>query len=111
MAIHARAIPRTDRIIFLHIRRKQKRRVHWRPHFLSDDVAEGKLLQGPALTRVQPKNLQIVRAGHEDDLLRFAMALSSSPCTDKKLVATTLCFVFAAVERKLELVHVRRQTL
>src|SRR5438445_2211184 len=112
MAIHAGAIPCTRGIIFPHIRRKQEGLVHWRPHFLSDDVAEWKLLQGPALAGLQPKDLQIVRTGHEHDLLRFAITATAFwSCADKKLFAATLGFVFAPVESKLELVHVRRQTL
>ena len=111
MAIHAGAIPCTRGIIFPHIRRKQEGLVHWRPHFLSDDVAEWKLLQGPALAGLQPKDLQIVRTGHEHYLLRFSIAAAYQPHADKELVAATLCCVFATVECKLDLVHVRRQTV
>src|SRR4029450_3392043 len=111
MTIHACAIPCPCEIIFLHIRRKQEGLIQWRPHFLSDDVAEWKLLEGAALAHLEPKNLQIVRTGHEYDLLRFTIAAAFSPRADKELVAATLCFVFAPVECELELVHVGWQTL
>ena len=111
VAIHARAVPRACGIIFLALRRNQKCLVYWRPHFLSDDVTEGKLLQGPAVAGLQPKDLQIVRTGYKYDLLRFTIAAAFGSRTQKKLVAATLCFVFAAVVCKLEPVHVRRQTL
>src|SRR5437667_12506896 len=57
MAIHARAIPRSHIIIFLHGWRKQEVLAHWRPHFLSDDVTEWKLLQSAALACLQPWDL------------------------------------------------------
>jgi hypothetical protein len=100
MAIHARAIPCSFRIIFFHIRRKEEGFIYWRPHFLSDDVAEWKLFQGAPLAGLQPEDLQIVRTRHEYDLLRFTIAAAFWPRADKELVAAPLCFVFAAIERK-----------
>src|SRR5438045_3274154 len=90
MTIHARAIPSACRIVFLHIRRKQEGIIYWRPHFLSDDVTEGKLLQGPTLPGLQPKDLQIVRAGHNYDLLEFTIATAFGSRAQKELVAATI---------------------
>src|SRR5437867_3654225 len=50
IAIHARPIPRPERIIFLQLRRNQERLADGRPHLFCDDVGEGKLLQSAALT-------------------------------------------------------------
>src|SRR5215831_7979558 len=112
MAIHARAIPCARGIIFLHIRRKQECRIHWCPHFLNDDVTEWELLEGPALAGLQPKDLQIVRTGHEHDLLRFTViAAAFRSRANEKSVAVPLRLVCAAVECKLELVQIRWQTL
>src|ERR1700756_2681652 len=111
VAIHARPVPRTCGIIFLDLRRNQKCLGYWRPNFLSDDVTEGKLLEGPTVAGLQPKDLQIVRTGHEHDLLGFTVAAAFWPYADKHLVAATLSFVFVAVVYKLEPTHIRRQTL
>ena len=112
MTIHARAVPCPYKIIFFHIRRHQERLGHWRPHFFGDDVGEGKLLQGAALASLQPRDLQRMRTGHKCYLLRFAItAAAFRSRADKELGAVPLRFVFTAIERQLELVHVRRQTL
>src|SRR5689334_9362041 len=73
MTIHAGSIPCSKRVVFLQFRWNQKRLRHRRPHFFCDDVSNGKLLQGTALARFQPQDLQVVRAGHEDDLLWLAV--------------------------------------
>ena len=111
MAIHARAVPYPYKVIFFHTRRHQERFVHWRPYFFSNYVGEGKLLQGAAFARLQPQDLQIVRTGHEYDLLRFAVTAAFWSRADKELIAAPLSFVLTAVECKFELVYVVRQTV
>src|SRR5262245_53091311 len=105
MAIHARAVPRARRIIFPHIRRKQEGLIHWRPHFLSDDVAEWKLLQGAALAGIEPQDLQCMGTGHEHDLLWVTIAAAVWAHADKELIAAALCFVFTPVECQFERAH------
>src|SRR2546423_683674 len=98
MAIHARTVPRAERIIFLQVRRNQKRLVHWRPHFFGHDVGEGKLLQSAALAALEPWDLQRVRTGYEHDFLRVAVAATFRSHADKEVIAATLTFVFTTVE-------------
>src|SRR5207247_5858245 len=70
-----------------------------------------KLLQGAALASLQPRDLQRMRTGHKYDLLRFAIAAAAFRSrADKELVAAPLRLVFAAIERKLQFVHLGRQT-
>lgn len=54
MAIHAGAIPCSERIVFLQLRWDQECLRHRRPHFFCDNVSERKQLQGAALARLQP---------------------------------------------------------
>src|SRR5205823_2203977 len=110
MAIHARTVPRAERIIFLQIRRNQECLRDWRPHFFCDDVSEGKLLQSAPLPGLEPWDLQRVRTGHEHDLLRIAIAATFRSDADKDLIAASLSFVFAAVESEFELAYVIGQT-
>ena len=57
MAVHARTVPRPDRIIFLQVRRHQECLTDWRPHFFGDDVSERKLLERAALAGLEPRDL------------------------------------------------------
>ena len=110
MAVHARAVPCAGRIIFLHVRWHQERLGDWRPHLFGDDVGEWKLLQGAPLARLQPRELQIMRTGHEYDLLCFTKNAAFRPSADKELIAAPLSFVFTSVECEFELAHIIGQT-
>ncbi len=70
VAIHAGAVPCAYRIVFLCVGRDQKRLRHWRPHFFRNDVGKWKLFQRAVFASFEPENLQIVRAGEQNDLLR-----------------------------------------
>src|SRR2546428_13829935 len=110
MAIHARTVPGAERIIFLQIRRNQECLGDWRPHFFSNDVGEGKLLQSPALPGLEPCDLQRMRPSHENDLLGVAITAAFWSHPNKELIAALLAFVFTAVECEFELGHVSRKT-
>src|SRR5205823_12884396 len=110
MAIHARTIPRAERIILLQVRRNQECLGDWRPHLFGHDVSERKLLQSAALTGLEPWDLQRMRTGHEHDLLWIAIAATFWSHPDKEFIAASLSFVFAAVECEFELAHVIGQT-
>src|SRR5690349_3983572 len=110
MAIHARTVPRAERVIFLQIRRNQECLGDWRPHFFRDDVGERKLLQSAALPGLKPRDLQRVRTGHEHDLLWIAIAATFRPDADKELFPASLSFVLTSIECEVELVHVIGKT-
>src|SRR6476469_5578427 len=106
MAVHAGAIPCSERIVFFQLRWDQECLRHGRPHFFCDDVRNGELLQGAALARFQPKNLQVVRAGRQDDLLWLAVVAPLPSNANKEFIAAAFSFVFATVEGVIELAHV-----
>ena len=70
VAIHARAVPCTDGIVFLQVGRNEKCFANRRPHFFGHDVGKRKLFQRAAFARLEPRDLQVVRAGNEHDLPR-----------------------------------------
>ncbi len=110
MAVHTRAVPRPDRIIFFQVRRNQECLADRRPHFFRDDVGERKLFQRAALAGLEPRDLQGMRTGHEHDLFPVTVAGAFPSLVHKERVTATFHFVFAPVECELELIHVLRQT-
>lgn len=101
MAIHTCTVPGAYGVIFLRVGRHQERLRHWRPHFFRDDVGERELLKRPAVARLDPENLQIVRACEKNDFARRIIFVTRGARAHDNFLALPFQFVIASIEREL----------